>query len=131
MIYIIRLPILLAIKCNLQKGDSFIASKDVLAFVPCNRKIFLCSKLCSHGKVSHLKDVCTNCYCAFRVILCAHFSLIPQRILYFNLRPDFITVLYTTISPGCNSTSSASFRRHLCRCFQRMRSQPRSNNLNS
>ena len=29
-IYIIKRPILLAIKCNLQKRESFIASKDIL-----------------------------------------------------------------------------------------------------
>ena len=27
---------------------------------------------------SPLKDVRASCYCAFRMILCAHFSLIPQ-----------------------------------------------------
>ena len=34
------------------------------------------------------KGLRASCYCAFRVIFCAHFPLIPQS---FNLRPDFIT----------------------------------------
>ena len=50
IIYVLRLSILLAIYNNLQKRDSFIASKHILVFVPCNRKIFVCSKLCSHAK---------------------------------------------------------------------------------
>ena len=53
-LHIIRLPIVLTVKCNLQKGDSIIASKDILLFVPCNRKIFVGSKLCYHAKIGHL-----------------------------------------------------------------------------
>ena len=40
-------------QCNLQKGDGFIASKDISVFVPCNRKIFVRSKLGSHSKISY------------------------------------------------------------------------------
>ena len=55
IIDIIGLQMLLAIKYNFQKGDRFVASEDILVFVPSNRKIFVWLKCRFHAKISHLK----------------------------------------------------------------------------